>query len=143
MQFKRGDVIFVKLPYGMGSEQGGTRPAVVIQNDIGNRFSPTTIVAFFTTKDKVKLPTHVEVDPIGGLTEDSTLMLEQLRTIDKHRILEKIGELGTEAIEQINQALIISLGLGGGDTNVGKSKKLANHLSYYANTADSCRSNGR
>ena len=113
MDIKKGDVFMVDLSPVVGSEQGGLRPAVVVQNDVGNKFSPTTIVACVTSKlHKAKLPTHIMLhSAICPLKQDSILLLEQLRTIDKSRLKEKLGTLNLDLIEQINNALIISLQL--------------------------------
>lgn len=97
----------------VGSEQGGVRPVLVLQNDIGNRFSPTVIVAAITAQiQKAKLPTHVEVDAeTHGLERDSVILLEQIRTIDKQRLTDKITHLDEETMQRVNEALQISLGL--------------------------------
>jgi mRNA interferase MazF len=110
---KRGDIFYADLSPVVGSEQGGVRPVLVVQNDIGNRFSPTIIVAAITSQiNKAKLPTHVEISAKEyGLQKDSVILLEQLRTIDKKRLKEKIGHLDDELMEQVNEALYISLGL--------------------------------
>jgi mRNA interferase MazF len=113
VKVKRGDVFFADLSPVKGSEQGGQRPVLVIQNDIGNRYSPTTIVAAITARiDKAKLPTHVEVkkDEIG-LVKDSVVLLEQIRTIDKERLIQKLGHLDEVAMSRVDEALLISLGL--------------------------------
>lgn len=109
---KRGEVYYADLNPVVGSEQGGIRPVVVLQNDVGNKFSPTIIAAATTSKlDKAKLPTHIEL-PQGTtvLPKNSLVLLEQIRTIDKSRIKEKIGELPASVMSQIEQALLISLG---------------------------------
>jgi len=108
---KRGDIFYADLSPVVGSEQGGVRPVLVVQNDIGNRFSPTIIVAAITSQiNKAKLPTHVEISAKEyGLQKDSVILLEQLRTIDKKRLREKIGHLDDELMEQVNEALYISL----------------------------------
>ncbi len=113
MAIKRGDIFYADLSPVVGSEQGGVRPVLVVQNDIGNRFSPTIIVAAITSQiNKAKLPTHVEISAKEyGLQKDSVILLEQLRTIDKKRLKEKIGHLDDELMEQVNEALYISLGL--------------------------------
>jgi mRNA interferase MazF len=113
MQIRRGDVFFADLSLGLGSEQGGTRPVLILQNDIGNQYSPTTIVAVITSQlSKVKLPTHVEVTSNNsGLEKDSLILLEQIRTIDKTRLKEKVASLSDELIEKVAQSLEISLGL--------------------------------
>jgi mRNA interferase MazF len=110
---KRGDVFFADLSPVVGSEQGGVRPVLVIQNDIGNRFSPTVIVAAITAQiQKAKLPTHVEIDAkTYGFDRDSVILLEQIRTIDKQRLTDKITHLDDEMMERVNESLQISLGL--------------------------------
>ena len=113
MIVKRGDVFFAELSPVVGSEQGGTRPVLVIQNDIGNRFSPTVIIAAITAQiQKAKLPTHVEIDAKKyGFERDSVILLEQLRTIDKSRLTDKITQLDDELMEKVDEALEISVGL--------------------------------
>jgi len=110
---KRGDVFFADLSPVVGSEQGGVRPVLVIQNDIGNRFSPTVIVAAITAQiQKAKLPTHVEIEAKKhGLEKDSVVLLEQIRTIDKQRLTDKITHLDEELMRRVDEALQISLGL--------------------------------
>lgn len=109
----RGDVFYANLNPVIGSEQGGVRPVLILQNDIGNKYSPTTIVAAITSRiKKAKLPTHVELDSSSfSLEKDSVILLEQVRTIDKRRLKEKIAHLDEETMAQIDQALGISLGL--------------------------------
>ncbi|GIW49807.1 MAG: endoribonuclease EndoA [Anoxybacillus sp.] len=108
-----GDVYFADLSPVVGSEQGGVRPVLVIQNDIGNRFSPTVIVAAITAQiQKAKLPTHVEIDAKRyGFERDSVILLEQIRTIDKQRLTDKITHLDDEMMDKVDEALQISLGL--------------------------------
>jgi len=110
---KRGDVFFADLSPVVGSEQGGMRPVLIIQNDIGNRFSPTVIIAAITAQiQKAKLPTHIEIDAkTYGFDRDSVILLEQIRTIDKQRLTDKITHLDEELMEKVNEALQISLGL--------------------------------
>jgi mRNA interferase MazF len=110
---KRGDVYFADLSPVVGSEQGGVRPVLIIQNDIGNRFSPTVIVAAITAQiQKAKLPTHVEIDAKRyGFERDSVILLEQIRTIDKQRLTDKITHLDDEMMDKVDEALQISLGL--------------------------------
>jgi mRNA interferase MazF len=110
---KRGDVFFAELSPVVGSEQGGTRPVLVIQNDIGNRFSPTVIIAAITAQiQKAKLPTHVEINAKKyGFERDSVILLEQLRTIDKSRLTDKITQLDESLMEKVDEALEISVGL--------------------------------
>ncbi|RCW73029.1 type II toxin-antitoxin system PemK/MazF family toxin [Saliterribacillus persicus] len=113
MIVKRGDVYFADLSPVVGSEQGGVRPVLVLQNDIGNRFSPTVIVAAITAQiQKAKLPTHVEIDAKQyDFERDSVILLEQVRTIDKQRLTDKITQLDSNMMEKIDDALKISLGL--------------------------------
>ena len=113
MIVKRGDVYFADLSPVVGSEQGGVRPVLVIQNDIGKRFSPTVIVAAITAQiQKAKLPTHVEIDAKRyGFERDSVILLEQIRTIDKQRLTDKITHLDDEMMVKVDDALQISLGL--------------------------------
>lgn len=110
---KRGDVFFADLSPVVGSEQGGTRPVLIIQNDIGNRFSPTVIIAAITAQiQKAKLPTHVEINAKKyGFERDSVILLEQLRTIDKSRLTDRITQLDSQLMDQVDDALGISLGL--------------------------------
>lgn len=113
MIVKRGGVYFADLSPVVGSEQGGVRPVLVIQNDIGNRFSPTVIVAAITAQiQKAKLPTHVEIDAKKyGFERDSVILLEQIRTIDKQRLTDKITHLDEVMMIRVDEALQISLGL--------------------------------
>lgn len=110
---KRGDLYYADLSPVVGSEQGGVRPVLVIQNDIGNKYSPTVIAAAITSKlNKAKLPTHIELSSNEyGLEKDSVVLLEQIRTIDKTRLKEKIGELSEIKMNQVNKAMMISLGV--------------------------------
>ena len=113
MIVQRGDIYFADLSPVVGSEQGGVRPVLVIQNNIGNRFSPTVIVAAITAQiQKAKLPTHVEIEAEKyGFERDSVILLEQVRTIDKQRLTDKITQLDEQMMEKINHALEVSLGL--------------------------------
>jgi len=110
---KKGDIFFADLSPVIGSEQGGVRPVIVIQNDVGNKYSPTVIVAAITSQiNKAKLPTHVEIKAGDhGLNKDSVILLEQLRTVDKRRLKERIGRMEAEAMKKVNEALVISLGI--------------------------------
>ena len=113
MKIKRGDIFFADLSPVVGSEQGGVRPVVVVQNDVGNKYSPTVIVAAITSQlHKAKLPTHVGITAdTYGLPKNSVILLEQVRTIDKKRLREKIGVFDEKTIYKINEALKTSLGL--------------------------------
>jgi mRNA interferase MazF len=110
---KRGDIYYADLSPVIGSEQGGVRPVLIVQNDIGNKYSPTVIAAAITSQiNKAKLPTHIEMSAKEyGLPKDSVILLEQIRTIDKKRLKEKIGHLDDELMEKVNDALSISFGL--------------------------------
>lgn len=110
---RRGDVYYADLNPVIGSEQGGVRPVLVVQNDVGNKYSPTVIIAAITSQiDKAKLPTHVELAHEDfGLEKDSVILLEQLRTIDKRRLKEKITFLDQDIMVKVDEALKISLGL--------------------------------
>ena len=112
---KRGEIYYADLNPVVGSEQGGIRPIIVLQNDVGNKYSPTVIAAATTSRlTKAKLPTHIELTRQDSpLPKDSVVLLEQIRTIDKSRIKEKIGELSPDLMERINNALIVSLGFYG------------------------------
>ena len=113
MVIKRGDIFYADLSPVIGSEQGGVRPVLIVQNDIGNKYSPTVIAAAITSQiNKAKLPTHIEINAQEyGLLKDSVILLEQIRTIDKKRLREKIGRLDDELMEKVNEALGISFGL--------------------------------
>ena len=110
---KRGDIFYADLSPVVGSEQGGIRPVLIIQNDVGNRYSPTVICAAITSQiNKAKLPTHIEIDCCKySLVKDSVVLLEQIRTIDKKRLREKIGHLNGDLMRKINKALLVSIGL--------------------------------
>lgn len=113
MMVRRGEIYYADLSPVVGSEQGGVRPVLIVQNDIGNKYSPTVIMAAITSQiNKAKLPTHVELSASEyGLPKDSVILLEQIRTIDKKRLREKICTLSSEVMEKVNEALQISLGL--------------------------------
>ena len=112
MTVKRGDIYYADLSPVVGSEQGGLRPVLIIQNDVGNRYSPTIIVAAITSKtDKAKLPTHIALQgERHGLQKDSVILLEQIRTIDKKRLKEKLGGLNDILMTKVENALRVSLG---------------------------------
>ena len=113
MQVKRGDIYYADLSPVVGSEQGGIRPVLIIQNDVGNRYSPTVIAAAVTSQlNKSKLPTHIEIDAMKyGLPKDSVILTEQIRTIDKKRLKEKIGHIDEDLMTSVNDALFVSFGL--------------------------------
>ena len=113
MNVQRGDIFYADLSPVVGSEQGGIRPVLIVQNDVGNRFSPTVIAAAITSqKDKARLPTHIQVNSVGsGLAKDSVVLLEQIRTLDKRRLKEHMGRLDDRSMDRVNQALRISFGL--------------------------------
>lgn len=110
---KKGEIYFADLTPVIGSEQGGMRPVVIIQNDIGNKYSPTVIVAAITSKiQKAKMPTHVEISKKHGLDRDSVILAEQVRTIDKSRLIQKkVGELNYKKMVELDNAILISLGI--------------------------------
>lgn len=112
---KRGDIYYADLSPVIGSEQGGVRPVLVVQNDVGNKYSPTVIVAAITSQiNKAKMPTHIEIKADDyGLSRDSVILLEQIRTIDKKRLREKAGQIDEGLMEKINEAISVSFGLGG------------------------------
>lgn len=113
MIVKRGEIYYADLSPVVGSEQGGVRPVLIVQNDVGNKYSPTVIAAAITSQiNKAKMPTHIEVDASEyGLAKNSVILLEQIRTIDKKRLKEKIGSVDEELMEKVNDALVISFGL--------------------------------
>ena len=114
MSVKRGDIYYADLSPVVGSEQGGLRPVLIIQNDVGNRYSPTVIAAAITSRmGKTKLPTHIDItaDKVG-LAKDSIVLLEQIRTLDKRRLKEKMGHLDDGIMNHVNSAIEVSFGLG-------------------------------
>ncbi len=113
MSVKRGEIYYADLSPVVGSEQGGIRPVLIVQNDIGNKHSPTVIAAAITSKkEKSALPTHISVQASScGLAKDSVVLLEQVRTLDKRRLKERMGELDDSSMKQVNSALSTSLGL--------------------------------
>ncbi|MDE6868424.1 MAG: type II toxin-antitoxin system PemK/MazF family toxin [Clostridia bacterium] len=112
MNIKRGELYYADLSPVVGSEQGGIRPVLVVQNDVGNKYSPTVIAAAVTSKiNKAKLPTHIELSSNSyGLAKDSVILLEQIRTLDKRRLKERIGELSDATMNRVDKAILISLG---------------------------------
>lgn len=113
MDIYRGEIYYADLSPVVGSEQGGVRPVLVLQNDVGNKYSPTVIVAAITSKlSKAKLPTHIELDKDKyNLPKDSVVLLEQLRTLDKQRLKEKVSELDEKMMQRVEVATMISLGI--------------------------------
>ena len=113
MNVRRGDIYYADLSPVVGSEQGGMRPVLIVQNDVGNKYSPTVIAAAITSKtSKSKLPTHIEVFADQyGLAKDSVILLEQIRTIDKTRLKEKMGHLDDAVMDRVNDAITVSFGL--------------------------------
>lgn len=122
MQIRRGDIYYADLSPVVGSEQGGLRPVLIIQNDVGNRYSPTVIAAAITSQlTKAKLPTHIDVFADRyGLAKDSVILLEQVRTIDKRRLREKMGHLDDGVMTRVNEAISVSFGLGGDRFHAGQ-----------------------
>jgi mRNA interferase MazF len=125
MNIKRGDIYYADLSPVVGSEQGGLRPVLIVQNDIGNRYSPTVIAAAITSKlGKAKLPTHIDIFASEvGLAKDSVILLEQIRTLDKRRLREKMGHLPDGVMARVNNAITVSFGLGDtGGRGVGNTE---------------------
>lgn len=112
---KRGDIFYADLSPVVGSEQGGTRPVLIVQNNMGNKHSPTVIAAAITSQmNKARLPTHIElVGPTVGLTKNSVVLLEQIRTIDKKRLKEHMGRLSDDMMDKVDDAIAVSFGLHG------------------------------
>ncbi len=113
MNIKRGDIYYADLSPVVGSEQGGIRPVLIVQNDVGNKYSPTVIAAAITSQqDKSNLPTHINLSAEGcGLSKDSIVLLEQVRTIDKARLKEKMGALDNKSMNMVDKAISVSFGL--------------------------------
>ena len=113
MNIKRGDIYYADLSPVVGSEQGGLRPVLIVQNDVGNRYSPTVIAAAITSKmSKARLPTHIDIYAKEvGLAKDSVILLEQVRTLDKRRLREKMGHLEDDTMKRVNEAISVSFGL--------------------------------
>lgn len=111
---RRGDIYYADLSPVVGSEQGGVRPVLIVQNDVGNRYSPTVIAAAITSQTgKARLPTHIEVHTDSGLAKSSIVLLEQIRTLDKRRLKDRMGHLDDETMTLVNDALSVSFGLAG------------------------------
>lgn len=119
MSVKRGEIYYADLSPVVGSEQGGIRPVLIVQNDVGNKYSPTVIAAAITSqREKTKLPTHIEISAKNcGLAKNSIVLLEQIRTLDKRRLKEKMGSLDDSSMYRINSALSVSFGLGSESDN--------------------------
>ena len=114
MRIKRGEIYYADLSPVIGSEQSGVRPVLIVQNDIGNKFSPTIIAIAITSRQKVKLPTHIEIEGTKyGLDKDSVILAEQIRTLDKKRLREKVGKVDNEIMEKVKKAIEISFGIRG------------------------------
>ncbi len=115
MNIRRGDIYYADLSPVVGSEQGGLRPVLIIQNDVGNRYSPTVIAAAITSRmGKTRLPTHIDIyAERAGLAKDSVILLEQIRTLDKRRLKERMGHLDDNIMNEVNNAIAVSFGLGG------------------------------
>ena len=113
MNIKRGDIYYADLSPVVGSEQGGVRPVLIVQNDVGNRYSPTVIAAAITSRmSKTALPTHIKVDAGScGLSKNSVVLLEQVRTLDKRRLRDRMGALNADDMGKVNDALTVSFGL--------------------------------
>lgn len=140
MSVKRGDIYYADLSPVVGSEQGGLRPVLIIQNDIGNRYSPTVIAAAITSRmGKTRLPTHIDVyaDKVG-LAKDSVILLEQIRTLDKRRLKEKMGHLDDAMMNEVNAAIAVSFGLGQtlGISPTASSMTATQQSGAVASTAD-------
>ena len=120
MTVRRGDIFYADLSPVVGSEQGGIRPVLIVQNDIGNKFSPTVIAAAITSQRfKTNLPTHIRVNADGsGLAKDSIILLEQVRTLDKQRLKETMGNLPDADMTRVDRALSVSLGIGAAESTV-------------------------
>ena len=110
---RRGDIYYADLSPVVGSEQGGVRPVLIIQNDVGNRYSPTVIAAAITSRTgKTRLPTHIEISTRAGLARTSVVLLEQIRTLDKRRLRDKMGHIDEPTMRLVNDAISVSFGLG-------------------------------
>lgn len=138
MSVKRGDIYYADLSPVVGSEQGGLRPVLIIQNDVGNRYSPTVIAAAITSRlGKTRLPTHIDVyaDRVG-LVKNSVILLEQMRTLDKRRLKEKMGHLDEGMMEEVNRAIAVSVGLGDWQPGIaGVGRPAALHQEPASHTA--------
>ena len=139
MNVKRGDIYYADLSPVVGSEQGGLRPVLIIQNDVGNRYSPTVIAAAITSRmGKNRLPTHIDIhaDRVG-LAKDSVVLLEQIRTLDKRRLKEKMGHLDEGMMRNVNSAIAVSFGLGGDERGFGAATAISDTSAVAAVDNDS------
>lgn len=137
MSVRRGDIYYADLSPVVGSEQGGLRPVLIIQNDIGNRYSPTVIAAAITSRmSKTRLPTHIDIyaDEVG-LAKDSVILLEQIRTLDKRRLKEKMGHLDDAMMDHVNTAIAISFGLGTPQEDAAARAMIQRTQSYVPRTS--------
>lgn len=138
MNVKRGDIYYADLSPVVGSEQGGLRPVLIIQNDVGNRYSPTVIAAAITSRmGKNRLPTHIDIhaDRVG-LAKDSVVLLEQIRTLDKRRLKEKMGHLDEQMMANVNTAIAVSFGLGTAPAGYGGAVASASGGAVASNKDD-------
>ena len=124
MSVKRGDIYYADLSPVVGSEQGGLRPVLIVQNDVGNKYSPTVIAAAITSRmGKSRLPTHIDIPGVNaGLSKDSVILLEQVRTIDKRRLKEKMGHLDDDMMNSVNSAIAVSFGLAESPQNTAVAR---------------------
>ena len=136
MSIRRGDIYYADLSPVVGSEQGGLRPVLIIQNDIGNRYSPTVIAAAITSRmSKARLPTHIDIYAERvGLQKDSVILLEQIRTLDKRRLKEKMGHLDDAVMDAVNTAIAISFGLGSPQEDAEARARMQRAQRAYATT---------
>lgn len=136
---RRGDIYYADLSPVIGSEQGGLRPVLIIQNDVGNRYSPTVIAAAITSRmSKTRLPTHIDVyAEKAGLAKDSVILLEQIRTLDKTRLKEKMGHLDDGMMDHVNTAIAISFGLGSAEEDAQARAMMQSLPAYTPRTAAS------
>ena len=142
MSVKRGDIYYADLSPVIGSEQGGLRPVLIIQNDIGNRYSPTVIAAAITSRmSKTRLPTHIDIyaDEVG-LAKDSVILLEQIRTLDKRRLKEKMGHLDEATMNHVNTAIAISFGLGNAEEDAANRAMMQRTAPYVPRTPSAAAS---
>ncbi len=117
---RRGDIYYADLSPVVGSEQGGVRPVLIIQNDVGNRYSPTVIAAAITSRTgKAKLPTHIEISTAAGLSRNSVVLLEQIRTLDKRRLRDRMGRIDEDTMRLVNDAISVSFGLESASAELG------------------------